>query len=290
MASQKNLPNIVLLVIFLVILVGGLFTKLSLTLPQKKSSLSDAGTASPTATASALPVATATPSAEPVLTGFCLNVPILMYHHIYPLGEAEQRGIKNLTVDPQYFEHDLEYLNAHGYRTLSVVELVNALNSHQKLEGKTAVLTFDDAYDDIYTYAYPLAQKYRITLNLMVPTGLMENSGYLTWNQLKDMVGSGIVYAYNHTWSHSALAGDDDQKITSEYKTAQQQLTDHLGSVPTIIVYPYDSYNNRVVSVLKTIGATAGLSTNPGTWQCDSFLMGLHRTRIGNSPLSAYGL
>lgn len=288
MASLKNLPSIVLLVIFLVLLVGGLFNRLSSL--KMKPNLADKKQETPTATTSATATPTATPSAEPVLTGFCLNAPILMYHHILPLGEAEQRGVKSLTVDPSYFERDLEYLNAHGYRTLSVVELVNALNSKQKLEGKTVALTFDDAYDDIYTYAYPLAQKYRTILNLMVPTGLMENGGYLTWNQLKDMFRSGLVYAYNHTWSHSALAGDNDQKIISEYKTAQQQLTDHLGPVPNIIVYPYDSYNNRVVNVLRTAGVTAGLSTNPGTWQCDSFLMGLHRTRIGNAPLSAYGL
>lgn len=244
--------------------------------------------ASPSAVLSPSPSPKSTP--KPIVySGFCQNVPILMYHHIEPLDEATKKGQTHLAVDPKFFDLQMAYIASSGYRTLSVDELVSSLLSHQSL-GKAVVVTLDDGYADTYTNAYPILSKYHIRGNLMIPTGLLGNPDYMSWDDLKRMVDSGVVSAYDHTWSHANIVALSDEKAKYEILTAKQQLEERLGIKVNIFAYPYGSEDSRTVNILKANGFIGALSTIPGFTQCDSFIMSLHRTRVGNSPLSSYGL
>lgn len=230
------------------------------------------------------------PTLEPKLVGFCLKVPILLYHHIEPIDQANKKGYGWMDVDPVVFEQQISYLNAQGYKTISIEELAQALISHQDLPVKTVALTVDDGYQDIYDFAFPIIQKYHVTLNLMIPTGLINNQGYLSWGQLKQMTGSGLVTAYDHTWSHASLGNASKDKIEYEIAISKKQLEDQLGKEVKIFAYPYGSESNSIREVLQSNGFSAALSTIPGYYQCDSFIMSLHRNRIGNTSLTSYGL
>lgn len=124
----------------------------------------------------------------------------------------------------------------------------------------------------------------------MIITGLMDNPGYMSWENLKEMAGSGFVTVYNHTWSHYSLGAGPDEKVITEVTTARQQITDHFGQAFPLLSYPYGPTNAHLIKILLDNGFVAGFTTYPGTRQCDSILMALRRTRIGNAPLSAYGL
>ena len=241
-----------------------------------------------TPTPTLTPTPTPTPTPIPKPTGFCLNVPVLFYHHIENLAKAQSEGHKFETVAPEYFESQMQYLVAHGYRTIKAEELINAIYSHQSL-GKVAVVSIDDGYDDAYTNAYQIAKKYGVTLSLMIATGLLENPGYINWGQLKEIVDSGNG-AYDHTWSHFSLNLGDDAKITSEVMTAKSQLDSHLGTNQTILTYPYGGYNQKVINFLINNGFKAAFTILPGRLNCEGNVMNLPRVRVGNAPLSAYGL
>lgn len=245
---------------------------------------------SPSPNPSPSPSPTPSPSPSPVYTGFCQNVPILMYHHIQPMEQAKEKNQGFITVDPQTFDTQMGYLKSAGYQTISLDQLTNALINHQSLPSKSIVITIDDGYRDIHTHAYPIIRKYEINANLMISTGLIENPDYLTWGQLKEMVESGLISAHNHTWSHSNLTSVSQDKLSFEVLTAQKQLQEYLGKTSTTFAYPYGALNNTVVNFLTQNGFASAVSTISGTTQCDSFIMSLHRTRIGNSQLSAYGL
>jgi len=227
-----------------------------------------------------------TPTRPP---GFCLTVPVLLYHHVEPYSLAKKEGHDKLTVDVNYFDKQMQYLAEHGYKSITAEELANAIVSHNNL-GKAVVVTLDDGYMDTYTYAYPIAKKYKILLNLMIPTGLLNNPGYMTWDNLKEMVNSGTAFAYDHTWSHYSLPRSDEKKEEMEIMTAKNQLEQNLGKPVRIFTYPYGSSNQQVVNILRRNGFVAAFSTIPGFYQCDSFIFNLHRNRIGNAPLPSYGL
>lgn len=220
---------------------------------------------------------------------FCIDVPVLLYHHIEPLAQAQAEGHAQLTVDSVIFDEQMSYLTSHGYHTIPADQLVSAMLSRQQLPEKSVVVTWDDGYTDWYTYAYPIVKKYNVIANLMIPSGLIANPDYLTWVQLKEMSSSSNIRVYNHTWSHASLGDATREKIESEITTSQNQLQSQLGIKINIFTYPYGSFSPLAIQVLRENGFIAAFSTIGGTEQCNSFIMALHRTHIGNAPLSAYG-
>lgn len=243
------------------------------------------------------PSPTVTPTVKPSMAmqntasvnDFCLHVSVVYYHHVQPLTIASKLGHAQLTVDSTIFDQQISYLISAGYHTLSADDLVHALLTHQQLSGKNIVLTFDDGYDDIYSFAYPILKKYNAVGNLMIPTGLIDNPGYLTWGQLREMAGNSLIHLYSHTWSHASLGGASRTKIESEITVPQSQLQTNLGIGSTIFTYPYGSYSPLAIQILREHNYIAAFTTNPASWECESQIMTLPRIRIGNAPMSAYG-
>lgn len=244
-----------------------------------------------TPTPTEIPTPTLTPTPTPVpLVGYCLNVPVLIYHHVEPQAQAKDLNQTSLSVDNGMFDHQMEYLKSSGYTTITVKQLIDALITHQSLLPKSIAITLDDGYKDVYDYAYPVFKKYNITANLMIATGLLEGGSYISWSQLQDMYSSGLIYVTDHTWSHYAINNGSNDKIKYEIEIAKKQLENRLGQSVNIFTYPYGAFNNNAINILKQDGFIGAFSTIPGFWQCDSFIMALHRNRVGNAPLSEYGL
>jgi peptidoglycan/xylan/chitin deacetylase (PgdA/CDA1 family) len=214
-----------------------------------------------------------------------------MYHHIQPEETAKSLGQTSLTVDSGMFDQQMAYLAASGYTPIWANELVDALRNHSGLSGKPILITMDDGYADNDTFALPILRKYNIKANLMLASGLVgSNSDMLTWGQVNDMKGSGLVYITNHTWSHWPISNGPQNKIDSEIDTAQSQIQQYTGQSVNIFTYPYGSFNNNAIQTLQRKGYAGAFSEIPGQYQCDSFIMTLHRTRVGNTSLAYYGI
>jgi len=226
----------------------------------------------------------------PVENEYCLTVPVLTYHRIQPQQVAIENKQTAGSMDSGVFDQQMAYLTSNGYHTITAEELVNALRNHASLPAKSIVITLDDGYENAYTYAYPIARKYSIVINLMVSTGLVGNSGFLSWDQIREMKESGLVYFTDHTWSHYAVGHGSQDKIQYEIVIAKQQLEQYTGQTVNIFTYPYGSFSPTAIEILRQDGFIGAFSTIPGKLQCESYIMTLHRTSIGNSPLSSYGL
>lgn len=237
------------------------------------------------------PTPTLIPTPTPVpLIGYCLNVPVLMYHHVQPQSQAVSKGQTATSVDSEMFDQQILYLVSRGYAFLTAKELVSALQNKSQLPSKSILVTLDDGYLDNYQYVYPILKKYNVKASLMIVTGLLGGSDYMTWEQVREMAGSGLVYFTDHTWSHYGVGYGSGDKIRYEIVTAKQQLQGNTGQTIDIFTYPFGSFSGLSIDILKQEGFTGAFSTIFGDWQCDSFIMALHRRRIGNSPLSYYGL
>jgi len=237
------------------------------------------------------PTPTSIPTPTPVpLVGYCLNVPVLFYHHIQPQSQAIDKGQTATSVNNEVFDQQIQYLISRGYTFLTAKELVDALRTKSQVPAKSIVVTLDDGYLDSYQYAYPIFKKYNIKANFMIATGLLGGSDYMVWEQVKKMAGSGLIYFMDHTWSHYGVGYGTADKIRYEISMAKQQLQENTGQTIDIFAYPYGSFNDLSINILKQEGFVGAFSTIFGDWQCDSFIMALHRRRIGNAPLSYYGL
>ena len=104
-------------------------------------------------------------------------VPIAMYHHV-----SEGRVPHNLNVvDTNVFESHMAFIQKHGYQVISLDELVTGIQQGRKFLHKTVVLTFDDAYADFVSTAFPVLQRHRFGSTMFVPTGYM--GGFADWDR-----------------------------------------------------------------------------------------------------------
>lgn len=246
------------------------------------------------------PTPTASPSATPTpkpltfaemntLYGPCVSVPVLMYHHVENLDSAKEAGHASLTVSVEYFKKHLEYLSSKGYTTVTPTELINFFDNGVKLPTKPVMLTFDDGYADNGTEMYQAMRETNMKGTIFIPTGLMDNPGYLSWEKVREMNGSGLIYFGNHTWSHRNVGGSLEV-IQYEAKTADTQLVDRGLNSAKVFAYPYGIESGRAVNVLKDLGYKLAFTTVYGRTQCEKKRFDLPRIRVGNAPLSNYGL
>lgn len=249
-------------------------------------------TAAPSPTPSPLPTTrplpTPIPLPDPKLYGPCKSVPVLLYHHVQPNEQIIEKKQQNISVDSEIFDKQMAYLVSRVYNTLTLQDFFSGLSG--TLPSKSIVLTFDDGYEDFYTYAYPMLKKYNLKATMFLPTGLVGNPGYLNWGQIEEMKSLGLVTFANHTWSHKSLLGIPEEAVRSEIATAKVQLEEYgLGPVE-FFAYPYGSENQTAEKVLKELGIKGAFTTLPGWQQCAKLPYAFRRNRVGSTPLSSYGL
>jgi len=96
------------------------------------------------------------------------GLPILMYHRIAEDGPA---ALAPYRVAPAQFERQLAYLRRHGYRTISLEEWQQALAARDgRIDDRVVAITFDDAYRDFLSEAWPRLRHYGFNATLFVPT------------------------------------------------------------------------------------------------------------------------
>jgi peptidoglycan/xylan/chitin deacetylase (PgdA/CDA1 family) len=220
--------------------------------------------------------------------GPCINLPTLMYHHVQDPQVAKDNHQTSISVDTETFREQMVYLKGKGYQALGIQELVNFFNNGTIPPKKSVILTFDDGYEDFYFNAYPILKENGFLAIMFLPTGLMNNYGYLNWSEISEMAANGIYFG-NHTWSHKSVA-QQQSIIESEITTADTQLTERNLDNLKIFAYPYGSTNSRTETFLTGKGYSLAFTTKFGSTLCDKQKYELPRLRIGNKTLSLYGL
>ncbi len=170
---------------------------------------------------------------DPVPAG--ITVPVLMYH-----GVAETpRGNDELFVDPAELEAQLQYLADNGFTTVTFEDFPRL----DQIE-KPVMLTFDDGYDDNYTYLYPLLQKYNMKATVFVISGYVNFTYYLTLEQINEMSDSGLVSIQSHTDTHPNLDELDEDAQRHELEISWLTLARITGEVPFVLCYPTGRQNS----------------------------------------------
>lgn len=105
---------------------------------------------------------------------------VLLYHRIgYPRGHTALDP-SLISATPEGFEAQVAYLAAHRH-VLSLEELLAVRRGCARLPPRAVVITFDDAYRDFATYAWPTLRRHRVPATLFVPTGYPDRSEHAFW-------------------------------------------------------------------------------------------------------------
>ena len=260
----------------------------------RESSIDDSLIFSPTLTP--VPTLASTPTPKPLifaemnqLYGPCVYVPTLMYHHVQDLDQARAEGSMALTVFPDIFREQMEYLRTQGYMTITMSDLISFFDQNIPLPKKSVILTFDDGYDDFASNAFPILKEYGFKATVFIVTGLIENKGYLTWEQAQEMARDGSILFANHTWSHHNV-GTDKEIIEREITLADTQLGEHGLNNPKTFSYPHGLSGNLAEESLTSKGYTLAFTNKQGLILCRQKRFELPRIRIGNTSLKSYSL
>lgn len=185
------------------------------------------------------------------------SVPILYYHS---LGYEEGNELR---VPPEKFASHMEYLAQNGYESVTLTELYQYFYEGGVLPEKAFVLTFDDGYEDNYTYAFPIAEKYGYSGTIFMVTEWIEGTGYLKREQLLAMSRAGWQIE-SHTVTHPYLNSISREQIKEELLTSQKVLEELLGKPQVALAYPYGVYDSLIIELSREAGYKMGLTTDKG--------------------------
>jgi peptidoglycan/xylan/chitin deacetylase (PgdA/CDA1 family) len=107
-------------------------------------------------------------------------IPVLMYHYIREYHFSKDPTGNQLSVSPNSFDQQMQYLVSHGYTPISLDTMYGILSGKASVAGKPIVLTFDDGYIDFYANAYPILKKYGFHAVSFVPTRFVGRPEYVS--------------------------------------------------------------------------------------------------------------
>lgn len=163
---------------------------------------------------------------------------ILIYHRVGG-GSPDERDVRLRDFEAQ----------ADRLVQAPVVALDEAVQRLRRGDqSPTVVLTFDDGFADVYSNAWPLLRERRLPFTVYVASayigGTMHWEGStakdtgadaLSWDQLGEMVSSGLCTVGNHTHSHA----EPDRLDERELDRCAQVVEAALGLVPEHFAYPW---------------------------------------------------
>lgn len=221
-----------------------------------------------------------TPLPIPAQSGRSVRVPILTYHYIGNNPNPEDKARDNLSVTPDKFEEEVAYLVANGYQTITFDTLYAALSGVSVLPPKPVILTFDDGYMDFYYNAYPILKRYNLHAVVFIPTGLIGSSYYLTWEQIKEMDSSGLIFFQSHSVNHPNLLPLNDEQLKYQLSVSKQTLQDQLGKNVNTLAYPYGISDQRTWSAVKAAGYVGAVGTWYGNIESQGTLLDMPRIKV----------
>lgn len=188
------------------------------------------------------------------------KIPVLLYHGVLD----NTWGAATLFVKPSEFAKQMAYLKDNNYTPIFVSEIDYAYAFE-----KPIIITFDDAYVDVYTNAFPILQTYNFKANIFVITGSIGNNLYMNEEMIKDVDKSNLIEIGSHTISHYKLAEKDEQTIEKELKESKEALEKILNKEINTIAYPSGSFNSTVIKIAQKY-YSYGLSTLIGKEQSNN--------------------
>ena len=188
------------------------------------------------------------------------GVPVLNYHQI------EEKNGNPLTLWPDQFEAQMAYLADAGYTTITIDEMMDALENGTPLPEKPVIITFDDGYADNYEYAYPILKKYGFKATIFLIYDFTNTyPNYLTWEQINEMKESGLIHFESHTMTHANLAElNSADELRHEIADSHDLLSEKLGYDMHYIAYPGGRVNAEIEEITRAAGYRGGFTVHYG--------------------------
>jgi peptidoglycan/xylan/chitin deacetylase (PgdA/CDA1 family) len=205
------------------------------------------------------------------------RVPILMYHSVSGSRQENRHPYYQTVTTPEAFDCQMKLLRDNGYTVVSLHEAVTRIESSTRPAARTVVITFDDGFQDFYTNAFPILDKYGFSAAVFLPTAHVgevarsfNGTECLTWSQVRELQSAGIEFG-SHTVTHPELKNLNTDDLRYELRGSKETIEERLGCPVTSFAYPYAfpetdrSFRQKLRGILEESGYENGVSTILGT-------------------------
>jgi len=209
---------------------------------------------------------------EVVYATSSVRVPIFVYHSVRPHLDKETVLQDAYDVTPELFEKQLQYLRDNNYSVITMKELNKFMDKTEKkdISKKQVVLSFDDGWENQYTYAYPLLKKYDMTAIFYVYTQPLGYKHFLSWSQLQEMSAAGMEIG-SHTLTHPLFKNVGESELTHEIVDSKKELEKKIGLPIYDFAAPFGYSNAHIESVVESAGYKSGRTIYRGAYQKNKY-------------------
>lgn len=200
-----------------------------------------------------------------------VTVPILLYHHVSESIDTQYN------VHPDQFAAQMQWLYDHGYTTVTIADVANAIKKGGELPARPVVLTFDDGYLDVYQNAYPILEQYDFIATFYIIANTVDTTGNLNTRKLQKLIASGWEIG-SHSMTHANLTADSDWNY--EIIDSRALLEDKLDTEIFTFAYPYGRVNDELKAYTRNAGYSAAVGLGSIMEHSDNTLYFLHRKEI----------
>jgi peptidoglycan/xylan/chitin deacetylase (PgdA/CDA1 family) len=195
---------------------------------------------------------------------------ILVYH-----GVAEH--IQKNCISIEQFREHLNYLEKE-HVIVKLSELVERIQTGQ-IDRNYVVLTFDDAYLNVYEHAYPELAKRKLPAIIFIPANYI--GLYNVWDydrnpakypylqvMARQELGSldpQLIEFGSHSLSHSRMKDLARNELEKEIKASKMVLEQNLGREIRFFAFPYGQltdFDSRALEFLKNSGYSGCCTTH----------------------------
>jgi peptidoglycan/xylan/chitin deacetylase (PgdA/CDA1 family) len=135
--------------------------------------------------------------------------------------------------------------------------------------GRSAVLTFDDGVSSHYESVFPTLLEYGLTGTFFVTTALTGSTGYLNWNQLREMSAAGMTIG-SHGRDHIDYSRLQPAIALRRLQDSRLELEDELGVPVSSFAAPYGALGSSLIKAVRRAGFQRIYSSTPWLASGDS--------------------
>lgn len=174
---------------------------------------------------------------------------ILMFHHI---GVDEKERISSCALSKEKFEAICR--NYSG--------MVKGVDESLR-KNNCISFTFDDGFTDLYSVAYPIMKMYQIPFTVFIIEEFIGKSGYMTLEQIKELVANPLVEIGSHGYSHKNLTELYEEEIVDEILGTKERLESLFQTKIDKFAYSHGQYNVACLSCVKSYDTAYAADSKP---------------------------
>ena len=167
-----------------------------------------------------------------------------------------------MSVSRSQFSAQMQGLAAAHSIVLTMPEITATIRNSLRFPRNTVAVTFDDGLAEQFSAAKLLCSL-GIPATFFVPTGRIGHRGYMTWQQLRWMNGTGLFSIEPHTVHHQDLLSLSPKRAFDEIVQSRDAISREIGVEPTAFAYPFGAADPYVEDLVRMAGFTLAFSDRP---------------------------